>query len=368
MVNPITGPVEKIGGSLPATYSYKKGYRQKRPYTVSLPYEARYGNVEIDYYWGGSATNGAGWAPSQIIDFGLRDTICYERLMDKIRDSSTWAVNLAEINKSRSMINTRSVQLLRAARQLRQKNPILAWKELMHPTAMPPVSRKKSLSNQWLELHFGWEPLVKDIGNAVDALQKAIKTQYARAVVKTPETFWSINSTVNNPSAYYPDNVFTYHRVGWQGEAISSAGVSVAVTNPNLWLANQLGFLNPVGILWELTPFSFVVDWFSTVGTIIASYSDFYGLTVQNPWHSHTFKGIYTGNYAARYRWYEFDGQGNQFDVWSSTSRIFRQKFSTTQRMTDLIKPSLSVRNFKGLSLTRGATAIALLVQMMKSW
>jgi hypothetical protein len=41
------------------------------------------------------------------------------------------------------------------------------------------------------------------------------------------------------------------------------------VSNPELLLASSLGLANPFALAWELTPLSFVLDWFVSVGDFL---------------------------------------------------------------------------------------------------
>ncbi len=61
-------------------------------------------------------------------------------------------------------------------------------------------------------------------------------------------------------------------------------GCEVTISNPNLYLANNLGLANPAIVVWELIPFSFVVDWFVTVGQFLENGSAWLGLTVTKPY------------------------------------------------------------------------------------
>lgn len=54
----------------------------------------------------------------------------------------------------------------------------------------------------------------------------------------------------------------------------------VKVTNHDLWLANQLGLVNPLQFVNEAIPFSFVVDWASNWSSVINSLTDFVGLSL----------------------------------------------------------------------------------------
>jgi hypothetical protein len=41
----------------------------------------------------------------------------------------------------------------------------------------------------------------------------------------------------------------------------------------------QIGFNNPINLLWEIIPYSFVVDWFLPIGQYLEGLTNFQGLT-----------------------------------------------------------------------------------------
>ena len=79
-------------------------------------------------------------------------------------------------------------------------------------------------------------------------------------------------------------------RPGWNREETRHTGtvgvryaVGVKVENPNLWLAERAGLLNPAAVAWDMVPFSFIVNMFVNVGSLVNSISDFAGLTFVEP-------------------------------------------------------------------------------------
>lgn len=50
------------------------------------------------------------------------------------------------------------------------------------------------------------------------------------------------------------------------------------IHNPNLFLANQLGLINPAYWLWDSTPWSHIVDWWIPVGPFLNSLTASVGL------------------------------------------------------------------------------------------
>lgn len=122
----------------------------------------------------------------------------------------------------------------------------------------------QQLGNKWLWYSYGIKPLVGDIYNGMDVLQRPTPSTRVEGRGKTFMTF---------TSTYYI-NTF---------ESSVRCSADVRVKNPNLWLANQLGLVNPVQWINEGIPFSFVLDWFSNLSQVISQLTDFVGLEIENP-------------------------------------------------------------------------------------
>lgn len=266
------------------------------------------------------------------------------RFVGKFKEGSdaSLAVTLAEWRQSNTMIAERAGQLLRAFKAVKKGNIPLALKELGQK-AMQGGSgwrpRSRDVAGQWLELHFGWVPLVQDIGNAIDVLQAPCPSSLVRG-----------RATVNDVGKqllgqYQWSTIWTY-KVQVQIMA------EVYITNPNLALANRMGFVNPATVAWELIPFSFLVDWFIPVGDFLNSFTDFLGYEVRKPRTTTTRRALTTQYYLQ---------STLPATQWSIGDAAYMR------RVLSIPPKRLIVNTFKGLSVSRGATAISLLLQQFLS-
>lgn len=147
--------------------------------------------------------------------------------------------------------------------------------EWFHNATVKRLKRSaKNASGLWLELTFGWRPLLVDVQRSMAVLSQEFPTERVKASAKT-------SYVARDP------------RGGAIGDVIDVAlGVTarvsadVEITNPNLLLANQLGVINPAAVAWDLVPFSFVVDWFVPVSRFINSWTADAGLNYKDPCYS----------------------------------------------------------------------------------
>lgn len=121
-----------------------------------------------------------------------------------------------------------------------------------------------------LEGFFGWAPLLQDWKNALGVLADpwapswvAVSTKGDGQWVETgrPDDYTLFSSRVS------------YH-------VKCTFATKVSVTNPNLWIANRLGLINPLAVAWDAVPWSFLVSMVSNLSQIMNSATDFCGLTL----------------------------------------------------------------------------------------
>jgi hypothetical protein len=138
-----------------------------------------------------------------------------------------------------------------------------------------PLRHYKTLADNWLEMQYGWKPLLNDVHEAMNASAKVMQkdTSYRMArgaasrdvlIRDKPRQNANEASIVANREAnthYYCRFVFRYK-----------------VDSHLKAYAAQLGFTNPVNLAWEILPFSFVVDWFLPIGPYLETLSAFDGL------------------------------------------------------------------------------------------
>ena len=149
----------------------------------------------------------------------------------------------------------------------------------MSPKGKPP-SVAKSVAENWLALQYGWKPLLKDIEASLDSLGNAlINSALSNQVIHKVTSSASVrgSKTVSFPLTGYPTQ--TGGSKTTTVEIRKKYGLRYTVDSPTLSFLQQTGFTNPINLVWEILPFSFVVDWFLPVGKYLESFTYAQGLS-----------------------------------------------------------------------------------------
>jgi len=118
-------------------------------------------------------------------------------------------------------------------------------------------------SNQWLELQYGWKPLLSDIHGACDALSKRNKSDWNVTAKATRKKPIDISKSAVGTIGRYVGGAKGMHSV--------LVRIDAQPQNEALISLSSVGITNPLVVAWELVPWSFVVDWFVPVGSYLDS-------------------------------------------------------------------------------------------------
>lgn len=302
-------------------YSNKNGMYRKTGQKQAKPYDlvTRCDFVRI---WGSSSWE---WFDARSWSYGIdgaeqgpfRDATSrltnrvYEKIVEKLGDSSSFGATLtAELRETLGLVTGTVLKLVRAARHVKRMEFPQAARELGLPyseriketvrytkaTKRNRMKRKrvvsrvkvmtlptgrevqKTLAGGWLMYSYGVKPLTEDLYNAMDVLQRPFPIDKVHA--SQTGSFDKLFS--QRGDSYTHLRTYTQHTM----KVRVRAGAFVQVENPNLWLLNKMGLINPVQWANEAIPFSFVVDWFSNLSSVIGSLTDFAGLSVTQSWTS----------------------------------------------------------------------------------
>lgn len=135
---------------------------------------------------------------------------------------------------------------------------------------------KATVHKTWLEYKYGWTPLLLEVKGAAELYaQKDLGGRPQRFTVtgiSVDETKMAENGALEGWSSM--SRQISYTRK-------CKIKVWCEVTNPHFSAMQQIGITNPLLYAWEVIPFSFVFDWFVSVGDYLTALTALQGITVR---------------------------------------------------------------------------------------
>lgn len=194
---------------------------------------------------------------SPILTFTSNDQVRLEsKLTSAIRNSDfNLAVNLSQMRQTVDMATSNLTKLGRSILALKRGDFSTAARQL---GANPRGTRLKptDISGRWLELQYGWLPLISDCYDSAklfENISRGPRSKLIRVkIAKKSDCDGSLS-----PDKYswsYQQRLYRY--LEYQMYEEMSA-------------VRQMGLLDPLSVIWENIPYSFVVDWFIPVGTYL---------------------------------------------------------------------------------------------------
>lgn len=360
MALPVLGPFISTP-SEPFTDNYRARRTQAMPIDRPLDYRM-YRNSGTDkftnwFYDGSSSspvpTKNASYSPSSIPGYAqaLQSTynLAYEALRGSAGETGGWAENLAQMDKTRRMVVDRAVQIANVVAAIRLGSFGAAARALRTPVPSS-VSRRKAVAQNFLEFEYGVKPIISDLQSAMVALTS---TDFEdRSIRGRSRHHLQDVSSGSVGLSNYQTRTTTIRTC----DIDITCRAIIRITNPNLFLANQLGLLD-LALPWKLIPFSFVVDWFVNVEQVISATTAWYGCQLLHPHVSY----FVTGNRDYYHRVNSVQASGASQGYIQRT----RQESLTFERVTGIPNPKLVMKPFKGFSLNRGAQALALVTAVL---
>lgn len=128
------------------------------------------------------------------------------------------------------------------------------------------------ITQKWLEYRYGWTPLIGGLYDAFDNVMKselsAVRTITARSGSKS---LTNLAPAAQHFSYAGMPNV-VHHQVHRRERRVKLT-YDFVVPQSGIW---DWTSLNPSGIAWELLPFSFVADWFISIGESLRALEDWW--------------------------------------------------------------------------------------------
>lgn len=172
-------------------------------------------------------------------------------------------IALAEGEKAVALLRETSKKLAGVIIDLRYGNFKAAARRLKArvPSNFYDYPRSQPLSiddvfSFWLELQYGWKPLLSDIYDSMNAFAESADKPRVREgrTSSSREVEVNVSQSPSLWGAFGPCRATVRYQYRYVEE---------------LPLARSLGLLDPLSVLWERLPFSFIVDWFLPIGSYL---------------------------------------------------------------------------------------------------
>lgn len=197
-----------------------------------------------------------------IVDSSLANRALIKARLKLKATNVNLGVAFAERNQTARLLGDTASRIGKAFREVRRGRLRPAMDHL-GISSRKREPRGSNVTNKWLELQYGWKPLLSDVFGAASALEKRDASDWrvtAKATVPGDERVYTVEYAPPAPGfgrAVVNNSCFC--RI----DALPSNAATIALSS--------LGVTNPLLIAWELVPFSFVVDWALPVGSWLES-------------------------------------------------------------------------------------------------
>lgn len=206
-----------------------------------------------------------------------------KRLIDKASSSidANLAQDFAQIGQTTRLVAGTATKIAGSVKALKRGNLTLAA-NLLFAGRNPKFRGKgpsitKSVAENWLELQYGWKPLLQDIHGSFEALSKLNEDEsfvhrvMASATVQTDENYTFPVNVLPSSAGNHKSLILT--------RSSCRIVVRYRIESPLKSFLAQTGFTNPINLVWEILPWSFVLDWFIPIGPYLETLSAWDGLT-----------------------------------------------------------------------------------------
>ncbi len=279
------------------------------------------------------------WPPS--LDFAL-----IGKLSNRINgETFNMGVFLGEGKEALGTIAEGATRIRKALSSVRKGNLAAAAKYLfLDPkshTSRPSVrnTARNDVAGQWLQLQYGWLPMVEDVFNAAGHF----------AYMQNRPQILRYRAKKERRTAAQVSESSSVERI--IGETYVAKRIIANVSKINE-IAN-LGLTDPASVAWELMPYSFVIDWFIPIGNYLAALNLQRSLTaeyVTTLYMRGSFTGVSLGGVGSH-------AVGTGY-MDHRLIKVVRTVSSSLAIPLPKVKPWVEISSFK-----RAANAVALLTQ-----
>lgn len=140
-----------------------------------------------------------------------------------------------------------------------------------------------AILNFWLEYRYAVRPLIVDLRNALNVLDRVISSERQTARGREYVVGETSSNGVINPNAN-SNSVGVNYTKQVKTNIKARAGCLYVIDAQITTLLDVLGLDQPIEAVWELIPFSFMLDWVFSIGDLLESWFKSSGLSILASW------------------------------------------------------------------------------------
>lgn len=286
-------------------------------------------------------------------DWGRAINGALGKVTDKLNVASDLTTAMVERKKTIDMFVTSIQTLIRAARAIKRRDPrIIAAVLKKHPEKKDII---KTPAGLWLGYWFGLAPTIQDAHHAMQLFSADF-----------PPYDLSVSSSSKGSKRYDTVNDKTHisgDLMEWNYKCSVRLGCKIKVRNPNLLLLRRLGLDQPLSVAWEITPFSWFVDYFVSVGDFINNANfTFAGFDVSDKYYTRFSRCDFI---AEHHDWQQL-WPGPTYRL--SVTDVTHCKLTTMSRTLSFPSYQLYWKGTSDINAKRVSYVVAVLVQLLTSF
>lgn len=198
-----------------------------------------------------------------------------------------FSTELAQIGQTTKMVSdllTRCAKFIKSVK----RGDISAWKDLFPHDI-------KTVANDFLMIQFGIRPLIGDVRELLDTTIKFLDRNailhaegHGKVTLNEPEEIIILDEEEYSYTPEGGGTAYAYlNRSGTKtyiGEVRVKYSVDLKIIDAELRDAFSLGLTTPEETVWELMPWSFVIDWFVNIGELLGRLHSLDGMVPVEVW------------------------------------------------------------------------------------
>jgi len=295
--------------------------------------------------------------------------VAIRRLRDKaIGETANLAESFVTLNQTTRMIGNLFYRIGSSVMNLKRGNIPGSIRDLFG--SKPPKFRRnggpsatKDLAGNWLELQYGWKPVLMDIQFLLEKFKAFSAEDFPVHVVESSATHRIGEGGELKPNAGSEATVIG----GWSKLTTTrtSFGIRFKVQDQFRALLSQSGFTNPISLLWELLPFSFVGDWALPIGPYLESLDSWGGLVLLDGWETNFSRKIQV--FQTNYDGYAYPVPRTPPNRHTTIQGFYRSEAILLDRVKLTSFPTMDLPTLKNpFSVGHALNGVALMVQLFK--